>query len=112
MFFQFYQSRRFDGFYALRKGHRTANNDNNNMEANLEAHQMANRLRTRVKIEEGMDVDGNELDEDERRMLEQEENNMRMVAASKFRDVPFDKWLHVFIKVSALLFHIGFVINF
>jgi general transcription factor 3C polypeptide 3 (transcription factor C subunit 4) len=60
---------------------------------------MANRLRNRVKSEEGIDVDANELDEEERRMLEQEENNMRMVAASHFRDIPFDKWLHVFIKV-------------
>jgi hypothetical protein len=61
---------------------------------------MANRLRTRVKTEDNMEVDMNELDDEERLMLERENENSRIAEASHFRGYSFDKWLSVFLKVS------------
>lgn len=62
---------------------------------------MANRLRTRVKTEDNMDVD-QDLDEEERLMIERESENAKIAAASHFRGYTFDKWLSVFIKVCLI----------
>lgn len=60
---------------------------------------MASRLRLRVKTEGGMDVDPSELDDVEQKILDEEKRNRRLVEASHFRNITFDRWLKVFIKV-------------
>jgi hypothetical protein len=61
---------------------------------------MANRLRGRVKREDG--EPGLDLEE-ERQMMEEEERNINMIESTHFRNVPFDKWLRVFIKYAFML---------
>lgn len=60
---------------------------------------MASRLRSRIKNEDGMDVDESSLDEVELKILYEERQNKRLVEASHFRNITFDRWLKVFIKV-------------
>lgn len=60
---------------------------------------MASRLRARVKKEDGMEIDTAELDDVELKILEEERRNQILVEASHFRNISFDRWLKVFIKV-------------
>lgn len=60
---------------------------------------MASRLRTRVKTEDGVDLNSMDLNEEERNILEQENDEKKMAAASQFRNIPFPRWLEVFLKV-------------
>lgn len=69
---------------------------------NLEAHHMANRLRDRIKAENGMEVDANELDDEEKMMIEQEEKDKRIASMNHLRGFSFDQWVAVFIKVCNL----------
>lgn len=96
-FYPAMRSQRFEGFYALRKGKKGRNRDN----INLEARHMANRLRSRVKRENNDEpVD---IDEEERQMLEEEERHIHMIESTHFRNIPFDKWLRVFMKYAYML---------
>lgn len=61
---------------------------------------MANRLRSRVKQEDHENMD---IDEEERQMMEEEERNILMIESTHFRNIPFDKWLRVFIKYAYML---------
>lgn len=63
---------------------------------------MANRLRGRIKAENDMEVDANELDDEERMMIEQEEKDKKVASNTHLRGVPFDQWVAVFIKVRII----------
>lgn len=72
-----------------------------------EAQQMARRLRdrlnpgegqeARIKAEPGQEEDMD--DEEEAVIKEEEESDARLAAAKQFREVHFDRWLDMFIKV-------------
>ncbi|CEP19103.1 hypothetical protein [Parasitella parasitica] len=100
------RSVKYTGFYALRKGKRTRTHNPN---INMEAHCMANRLRkVKIKNEDGSVVETEvhlkELDEEEEQAhREEEEKNKRLVQATQFRGVSFDKWLFVFIRYAYIL---------
>lgn len=73
-----------------------------------EAQQMARRLRDRLnpgeeeskaKAESGQGDKDEEMDEEEAVIKEEEENDARLAAAKHFREVHFDRWLDMFIKV-------------
>ncbi|KAI9476084.1 MAG: hypothetical protein EXX96DRAFT_596334 [Benjaminiella poitrasii] len=89
---------RFQGFYALRKGKKAMSND----DIHLEARHMANRLRPKVKVEDGVEQETEE-DEEEQQIQEEAERRERMMAASHFRDIPFEKWHRAFIKYAYML---------
>ncbi|KAI9265552.1 hypothetical protein EDC94DRAFT_669515 [Helicostylum pulchrum] len=103
----FYPDRRhkkFQGFYAIRKGKKKEKNDEGDANLNVEAHQMANRIRTRtrkVKIEGEADM--MDLDEEERSILEQEKADKELVQSSTFRGVSFDRWFHILLKLGYIL---------
>ena len=70
---------------------------------------MANRLRkVKVKNEDGSITLGeellNDMDDEERQMhQEEEERNRKLVEATQFRGIPFDKWLYVFLRYAFIL---------
>lgn len=70
-----------------------------------EAQQMARRLRDRLNPGEEeirAKAEGEreeEMDEEEAVIKEEEENDARLAAAKHFREVHFDRWLDMFIKV-------------
>ncbi|KAI9358965.1 hypothetical protein BD770DRAFT_62394 [Pilaira anomala] len=98
------RKKKFEGFYALRKGKKNKKNDESDAGLNLAAHQMASRLRTRVKTEEEeVDLNSMDLNEEERNILEQEKDEKKIAAASQFRDIPFSRWLEVFLKYGYML---------
>ncbi|KAI7897057.1 uncharacterized protein EV154DRAFT_597887 [Mucor mucedo] len=103
-FFPQLRSQKFQGFYALRKGKKSKKaQDANNDSINVEAHQMASRLRKRVKTENDMDIDTADLDDVELGILEEERRNQRLLEASHFRNITFDRWHKVFIKYGYVL---------
>ena len=74
-----------------------------------EAQQMARRLRDRLnpseeanqaKVEPGQGDKEEDMDEEEVVIKEEEENDARLAAAKHFREIHFDRWLDMFIKVS------------
>ncbi|KAG2232468.1 hypothetical protein INT48_005185 [Thamnidium elegans] len=87
----FYPDRRhkkFQGFYAIRKGKRNKKNDEGDANLNVEAHQMANRIRTRrVKIEGESDM--MDLDEEEKSILEQEKADKELIESCTFRGLGY-----------------------
>ncbi|KAI7906655.1 uncharacterized protein BX663DRAFT_497205 [Cokeromyces recurvatus] len=97
-FYPSLRATRFQGFYALRRGKRAFSGD----DIHLEARNMASRLRPKVKTEDGQQPKIEE-DEEERQMREEEERRERMLAASHFRTIPFDKWHRTFIKYAYML---------
>lgn len=87
----------------MRKGKKSKKaQDANDDSINVEAHQMASRLRKRVKTENDMDIDTADLDDVELGILEEERRNQRLLEASHFRNVTFDRWHKVFIKVRRI----------
>ncbi|KAL7327548.1 transcription factor TFIIIC subunit tfc4 [Mucor circinelloides] len=105
-FYPSIKSQRYTGFYALRRGRRPYKYTSS---ISLEAHSMANRLRkVKVKNEDGSTTIGeellNDMDDEERQMhQEEEERNRKLVQATQFRGIPFDKWLYVFLRYAFIL---------
>ncbi|KAI8638433.1 hypothetical protein BD408DRAFT_24153 [Parasitella parasitica] len=105
-FFPAHRSVKYTGFYALRRGKRTMTHGRS---INMEAHSMASRLRkVKIKTEDGSTVEAEapleEMDEEEEEAhKEDEEKNRRLVQATQFRGVSFDKWLFVFIRYAYIL---------
>lgn len=66
---------------------------------------MAARLRKRVNrnVEMKDEDEDEDMDEEELRMQEEEEEEVRLTGGTHFRQIPFTKWLSVFIKVSLIV---------
>lgn len=105
-FYPSVKSQPYTGFYALRRGRKTYKYDFN---IGMEAHNMANRLRkVKIKNEDGSttlaEAGPEDMDDEEAQMhREEEERNRRLVLATQFRGIPFDKWLHVFLRYAYIL---------
>ncbi|KAI8393461.1 uncharacterized protein BYT42DRAFT_551117 [Radiomyces spectabilis] len=95
-FYPSVRERRFEGFYAVRRGRRQRSS------TGFEAHQMASRLRDRIKREDGGVVEIINEEEDEQ-LRDEEERELQMTEANHFRQIPFVNWLRVFIKYAIML---------
>jgi hypothetical protein len=65
---------------------------------------MANRLRVRVKTDDGDEaVDDEEeqadKEEEDMEMKDEEERENQLRSADHFRNIPFDKWLRLVVRV-------------
>lgn len=68
--------------------------------------QMAQRLRRKTGTEQQMDED-EDLDEEERSAREEEQRDIELSSSNHFRQIEFDEWLRIIVKVHIRIVDAG-----